>query len=97
MPEWTFLTKHALALSIIAKHPRITALELATAIGMTERAVRKVIADLAVSGYISKERRGRGVQYSIYPNTYLRHATHREIAISDFLKALGGWETGGHP
>ena len=89
MPEWTFLTKHALVLSLIAKQPRITARELATAIGTTERAVRRVIADLNASGYISKKRVGRGVRYRVNPDLPLHHETHQEIAIGDFLEALG--------
>ena len=46
MSEWTFLTRHAAVLSLIAKQPRITAIELAHQTGVTERAVRKIIADL---------------------------------------------------
>jgi DNA-binding MarR family transcriptional regulator len=56
MSEWTFLSNHALVLSYIAHHPRITARELANAIGITERATRKIIADLLETGYIAKKR-----------------------------------------
>jgi DNA-binding transcriptional ArsR family regulator len=89
MPEWAFITRHAVALSLIAKHPRITALELGTAIGVTERAVRKIIADLTAAGYIAKKREGRGVRYRINPDLSLRQSTHREIDIGDLLTALG--------
>jgi len=91
MPQWTFLTKHALVLSLIAKQPRSTARELATSIGTTERQVRRVIADLFANGYISKKRQGRGVRYRINPDLPLRHDTHEEIAIGDFLQGLG-WQ-----
>ena len=60
MPEWTFLTNHALVLSLLAKQPRTTAWELATAIGITERAVCRIIADLDAAGYIGKKKEGRG-------------------------------------
>lgn len=89
MPEWVFLTKHALVLSLIAKQPRVTAQELATAIDTTERQIRRVIADLSAGGYISKKRVGRGIRYRINPDLSLRHDTHQEIAIGDFLGALG--------
>jgi len=89
MPEWAFLTNHALVLSFIAKQPRITARELSTAIGITERAVRKMIADLDAAGYISKKREGRRIKYRINPELSLRHDAHQEIAIGDFLEALG--------
>ena len=91
MPNWTFLTNHALVLSLIARNPSITALELARGIGITERAVRKVIADLHEGGYISKKKVGRGVRYRISPDLQLRHETHQDIAVGDFLDALG-WE-----
>ena len=89
MPEWTFITKHAVALSLIAKLPRITALELGKEIGVTERAVRKIIADLVSEGYITKKREGRGVRYTINQDLTLRQATHREVAIGDLLASLG--------
>lgn len=89
MTEWMFITKHAVTLSLIAKNPRITALELSKAIKITERAVRKIIADLVAAGYIRKKREGRGVRYWINPDLPLRHFTHREVAIGDFLESLG--------
>ena len=89
MPEWTFLTNHGLVLSHLAKHSRITARELSAAKGITERAVRKIIADLDAAGYISKKREGRRVRYRINPELSLRHDTHWEIAIGDLLEALG--------
>lgn len=91
MPEWTFLTKHALVLSLIARNHSITAQEMAVAIGSTERQIRRVIADLVAGGYIYKEKFGRGVKYSIKTDLYLRHSTHQDIAVGDFLVALG-WQ-----
>lgn len=91
MAEWTFLTNHAVVLSLIAQNPSITALELAEGIGITERAVRRIIADLSASRYIGKTRVGRGIRYRISPQLPLRHRTHREIEVGDFLEALG-WD-----
>jgi len=89
MPQWTFLTNHALVLSFLAKQPWVTARELSAAIGITERAVRKIIAELDAAKYISKKKEGRRVRYHINPNLSLRHQTFQEMAIGDFLKALG--------
>jgi DNA-binding transcriptional ArsR family regulator len=89
MPDWNFLTNHAIVLSIIAKHANITGPQLSSGIGIGERSVRRIIADLYSAGYIRKKRAGRGVIYSINPRLSLRHPTHQEIAIGDFLKCLG--------
>ena len=92
MSDWTFLTKHALVLSMIAQHPQITAHEIALDIGITERQVRRIIADLFAEGYIKKRKEGRGMRYRINSDLSLRHYSLQEIAIGDFLGALG-WQT----
>jgi DNA-binding transcriptional ArsR family regulator len=89
MPEWRFLTNHGMVLSYIARHPRTTARDLADAIGITERAVRKIIADLLETGYIAKKREGRRNRYRINPDLFLRHPSHGETAIGDLLEVLG--------
>ena len=89
MPEWTFLTNHALVLSHVARYHDVTAIELANAIGITERATRKIIADLADAGYITKEKEGRRNRYHINPDIRLRHRSHAETAVGALLGALG--------
>jgi len=89
MPAWTFVTNHALVLSSVAKHPRITARELSAVIGITERAVRKIIADLEAEGYITKKREGRRVKYRVNPDLSLRHEAHRDKVVGGLLEVLG--------
>jgi HTH domain. len=89
MASWTFLTNHALVLSFLARHSRITAREIAENIHITERAVRKIIADLETEGYIAKKKEGRGIKYRINPDLSLRHESYQEIIIGDFLEGLG--------
>jgi DNA-binding transcriptional ArsR family regulator len=89
MPEWTFLTNHALVLSYIAHHPRVTARELAYAIGITERTTRKIISDLLETSYIAKKREGRRNRYRVNPDLALRHPSHGETAVGELLVVLG--------
>jgi DNA-binding transcriptional ArsR family regulator len=89
MPEWTFLTNHALVLSYIAHHPRITARDLANAIGITERTTRKIISDLLETGYITKKKIGRRNRYRVEPDQGLRHPGHDETAVGELLEVLG--------
>jgi len=88
VPEWTFITKYAVVLSIITDNPRITALEIAGRVGVTERAVRKLIAELYEAGYIRKKKEGRRVKYSINPDQPLRQETHENIAIGSLLNTI---------
>lgn len=89
MPEWRLLTNHGLVLSYISRHPRTTARELADAVAITERAARKIIADLLETGYLTRKREGRRNRYRINPELALRHPTHSETAVGDLLEVLG--------
>jgi DNA-binding transcriptional regulator PaaX len=90
IPEstWTFITNHAVVLSSIAHDPIITARMLAETIGITERAVRRIITDLFNSGYIGKTKEGRRVRYTINYKMPLRHRTQKEKAVSELIKLL---------
>jgi len=90
MPGWTFITRHALVLSIINKNPRITGLELAGELGVTERAARKLIAELYENGYIRKKKEGRRVRYSVNTKKTLRQELHSDVPVGSLLETLGG-------
>ena len=58
MPSWSFLTNHALVLVHIGRRPDGTGIELAQTAGITERAVRNIVADLHGAGYLERKRLG---------------------------------------
>ena len=63
--NWSFLTNHAQVLLCIAHDPRIRLREIGDAVGITERAAHRIVAELADAGYISRERNGRRTDYTI--------------------------------
>ncbi len=89
MPEWTFITNHGVVLGYIARHPKITARELATSVGITERAVHRIISDLVAAGYITRRRKGRQNIYRVNPDLSLRHESHQDILVGSLLETLG--------
>ena len=48
-PTWTFLTNHAHVLITITADPEITLREVASRVGVTERATQSIVADLAAA------------------------------------------------
>ena len=62
--------------------------EIATLVGITERAVQRIIAELVEDGYLTLQRAGRRNHYSVNLEAPLRHAleAHRNISA---LIALG--------
>jgi predicted transcriptional regulator len=89
MARFAFLTNHTLVLNFLSRHPSITAYEISSQIGITERAVRKIIADFDNDGYIVKEKEGRRVRYKINSRMPLRDRTQQGKVIGDLLRALG--------
>lgn len=89
MPGWKFLTNHALVLCLVAQQPRITARDISSAIGITEKATRNIINDLEADEYITKKREGRRLKYRVDPDMPLRHDLQNDKAIGDLLEILG--------
>ena len=82
MKKWTFITSHGAVLALIAKHGEIKAIEIATALGITERSVRRITADLEAKGYLHKTRNGRVNRYEVNPKLLLRHPESQDINIT---------------
>ena len=90
MSEWTLISRHGLILAYIAKYPRSTARDIASAIKVTERTVRKIIDDLQVAGYIERQRLRRNNVYFVNNLSSLRHESVRNVKVGDLLKVLAG-------
>jgi DNA-binding transcriptional ArsR family regulator len=88
MLPWTFVTNHAAVLSLISRHPMVTAHALGLEVGISERAVRRIIAELYEAGYISKAKEGRRMRYQVKRHLRLRHKTQRDKSVGDLLKVL---------
>jgi predicted ArsR family transcriptional regulator len=89
MPEWSFITNHALVLTSIAKHPHRTLREIGDAAGITERAAHKIMNDLEEAGYVSKEKIGRRNVYRIHPEVPLKERVRSDAAAHELLAMLG--------
>lgn len=81
LPTWTFLSNHAHVLLLIAREPEIRLREVAVRVGITERAVQRIVADLEEGGYLERERNGRRNRYRVHRERPLRHPieAHRDI------------------
>jgi hypothetical protein len=94
MPTWGFLTNHALVLLCIARDPGARLRDIAATVGITERSAFGIVSDLAVAGYIVKEKGGRRNRYLVETDRPLPESADRRLAIGDLLALLGGQEAG---
>ena len=84
-PQWTFLTNHAHVLLCIATDAQARIRDLAERVGITERAVQRIIFDLEEGGYLTHEREGRRNTYRIRAHLPLRHPVERKNKVAALL------------
>ncbi len=91
---WTFLTNHAHVLICIADNPEVRMRDVAARVGVTERAVQRIVSELEEAGYLSHERVGRCNRYMVHTALPLRHPIEQHCMVSSLLKPiLGGRRT----
>jgi DeoR/GlpR family transcriptional regulator of sugar metabolism len=86
--KWKLISNHGAVLAYVAKHPRVPAVDVARAVGVRERTVRRIIADLEADGYLEKERVGRSNTYKVNFEAPLRRQIHRNCKVKDLLSTL---------
>lgn len=85
---WTFLTNHAHVLLCLAQGESLTARELSMRIGITERSVQAILADLIEDGYLSKSKVGRRNSYTVNPRGRLRHPLESAHTVGELISVL---------
>jgi hypothetical protein len=87
-PGWTFLTNHAQVLVCIAHDPDVRLRDIGERVGITERAVHRIVAELAAAGYITRRRNGRRNRYTINAQFPLPDPIAREQNLGELLETL---------
>jgi DNA-binding MarR family transcriptional regulator len=86
--HWTFLTNHAHVLAVLHSNPRLVLRQVAAQVGITQRAVQRIIQDLEEGGFIKRQKVGRQNQYKVLSNQSLRHPIEAHRKIGDLLKLI---------
>jgi len=88
-PEtWTFLSNHGHVLLCLAMQPGIRVRDVADRVGITERAVLRILAELEAGGYVERQRAGRRTIYRVDLDRPMRHPVESTRPVRDLLEAL---------
>jgi predicted ArsR family transcriptional regulator len=85
---WRFLSNHAQVLLCLRRDPDARFRDLAQSIGITDRAVQRIMADLIESGYVESQRVGRRNHYRVNVDVAMRHPAQDGHAIGELLELL---------
>ena len=91
---WTFLTNHAHVLFCIARDPEVRLRDVAARVGVTERAVQRIVTDLEAGGYLAVSKEGRRNRYRIHDERRLRHPIERHLAVASLIELVLGTREG---
>ena len=82
---WSILSNHGKVLVCLWRDPDVRVSEVATLVGIKERAVQRILADLREAGVVASTRVGRRNRYRINRG---RRMPWTEAPVGKMLKAL---------
>lgn len=85
---WTFLSNHTHVLVCLAADGRQTLRDVAAKVGLTERGVQRIVAELEQAGVLERDREGRRNLYRIDGKAPLRHPLEAHCQIGALLQLV---------
>ena len=86
--SWTFITNHGHVMLCLAASGDLTVREIALKVGITERAVIRIIGELEEGGVLVRVREGRRNHYTINEDAPLRHELERHRTVGDLIRLV---------
>lgn len=87
-PAWSFLTNHSHLLVCLSREPMMTVRNLSLRVGITERSVQRILAELEEAGVVTRVKEGRCNRYDVNLKFQLRHPLESDKTIGQLLKSL---------
>jgi DNA-binding MarR family transcriptional regulator len=87
---WTFLSNHAHVLICLGRDPEQRLRDVSVEVGITERAVQKIVNELVEAGALDKIRDGRRNHYVVHLDLPLRHRLEAHCSTGSLLSAVLG-------
>lgn len=88
MNSWTFFTNHSHVLFYLHFHPDMTMRDISVHVGITERAVQRIIKDLHEIGVLQVRKVGRKNSYTVNSEIPLRHRIESHRTVGDLLSFI---------
>lgn len=86
--SWTFFSNNAHVLVCLSHTPQPTARQIAAQVGITERAVQRILAKLIRAGIVNVGKEGRRNRYELNLDQRLRHPLESHKTIGEFIDLI---------
>ena len=88
MSNWTLFSNHGHVLVCLARDSEARLRDVAASVGITERAVQKIVRDLQDGGMVSVTKKGRRNSYRIHKKQTLRHDLEANCTLGNLVKLV---------
>jgi len=88
MSRWTLFSNHGHVLLLAAQDPDARLRDIAASVGITERAVQKIIRDLQDAGLLTISKYGRRNRYRVHTRKPLRHALESHCTVGQLVRLI---------
>ena len=85
---WTLFSNYAHVLICLASDPDMRMRDVAVRVGITERAVQRIVAELEAADILSKKRDGRRNHYVVHRDRPLLHPLEAHCTIGALLETV---------
>jgi predicted ArsR family transcriptional regulator len=96
MGDWTFFSNYGHVLVCLVRNREARLRDVAREVGITERAVQKIVRDLQDAGFLTVTKQGRCNRYRVNRRKSLRHPLESHCTVGQLLtlvaKDAGGAE-----
>lgn len=86
--SWTFFSNNAHVLVCLTHTPQPTTRKIALQVGITERAVQRIVTRLISAGVVTVKKEGRRNRYELDLNQRLRHPLESHKTIGEFIQLI---------
>jgi Mn-dependent DtxR family transcriptional regulator len=88
MGDWTFFSNYGHVLVCLARNREVRLRDVAIEVGITERAVQKIVRDLQDAGYLTISKQGRCNRYRVNRCKTLRHSLESHCTVGKLLTLI---------
>lgn len=94
MSKWNVFSNHGHVLLYLSRSPDARLRDVAAAVGITERAVQKIVRDMQDSGVVNVTKRGRRNRYAIDGSAPLRHELEAHCSVGRVVDLIADGAAG---
>ncbi len=85
MSDWTFFSNYGHVLVCLSRNNEVRLRDVAAEVGITERAVQKIVKDMQDAGFITISKHGRCNRYRLNKRKSLRHHLESHCNVGKLL------------